>query len=286
MVAETPRAQDGKRTTPPTGQEAKDNSREHGPHAPGFVGVFDSGVGGISVLRACVAELPGERYVYYGDTANTPYGDKDEAWVRNRSFEIVDALIRDEAKAIVIACNTATSAAAAALRDAYPDTPIVGIEPALKPAACAPEHDRILVMATRTTLDLDKFHALARAYGSDSIVYTQACPGLADTIETQDFESPEIYRLLENLIGRYATERIDSVVLGCTHYVFIRKQIASILGSVRFFDGNAGTAQQLVRVLKQKSLLAQNQPGSVVFRSSKNDQAVFDRYLKLFEAQL
>ena len=265
----------------------QDEIAEVGPASRGFVGVFDSGVGGISILLSLVAELPCERYVYFGDSAHAPYGDKTEEEVRQRSFEVAQSLIDEGAKALVIACNTATSAAAAALREAFPSLPIVGIEPALKPAALAPEHERILVMATRTTLDLDKFHALARAYGSDSTVITQACPGLADLIEECDLDAPAIHQLLEKLIGKYADMRIDSVVLGCTHYLFVKRAIAQILGNVAFFDGAAGTAQQLRRRLQEEGLLAPDeQRGSVVMRSSTPGQEVLERYTKLFEATL
>ena len=253
--------------------------------APGFIGVFDSGAGGISVARALVSELPHERFVYFGDSANAPYGDKTEEQVRELSFRIAEDFIIEGAKAIVIACNTATSAAADILRSTFANIPIVGIEPALKPAALDPNCERILVMATRTTLDLDKFHALARAYGSDSIVFTQACPGLADAIEKGDLEGPAMHALLKSLIGKYADERIDSVVLGCTHYPFVKNQIAQILGNVRFFDGNAGTARQLRRVLDAAGLLApQMQPGSLVLRtSSAYEQAQLDLYARFFE---
>lgn len=255
------------------------------PPEPGFVGVFDSGVGGISVLKALVRELPGERFSYFGDSANAPYGDKSEAFVRKRSFEIAESFIVQGAKAIVIACNTATSAAAQDLRAAFANIPIIGIEPALKPAALDPACERILVMATRTTLDLDKFHALARAYGSESILFTQACPGLADAVETGELDSPHINRLLEELVGKYAQERIDGVVLGCTHYPFIRQNIAQVLGNVRFFDGNAGTARQLHRMLEKENLLApQGQAGSVWFDSSIASPAETELYDKLYRA--
>lgn len=252
--------------------------------ADGFIGIFDSGVGGISVLQACVAHMPSEHYVYFGDSAHAPFGDKSEEWVRARSAEIAKQLIDKGAKAIVIACNTATSAAAAYLRETYPRIPIIGIEPALKPAALSANSNRILVMATRTTLDLDKFHALARAYGSESIVYTQACPGLADHIETGKLGSEETYALLQRLIGKYADLNIDSVVLGCTHYVFIKQYVTEILGDVRFFNGNEGTANQLHRVLEEKNLLAADeQTGSIEFISSDTSPEVIRLYTRFFE---
>ncbi len=253
----------------------------------GFVGVFDSGVGGISVLQALVRELPHERFVYFGDSAHAPYGTKTEQAVCQRSCEIASWLVDQGAKAVVIACNTATSAAAAALRERYPQLPIIGIEPALKPAALAPDHDRILVMATRTTLDLDKFHALARAYGSDSMVLTQACPGLADLVEEGLADSAEMDALLDKLIGKYADMRIDSVVLGCTHYPYLKRQISRILGDVVFFDGAHGTAAQLRRKLEEAGIQAgATCEGSVTMLSSRPGQDELDLYWKLYHTPL
>ena len=250
----------------------------------GFVGVFDSGVGGISVLQSLVRELPHEHFVYFGDSAHAPYGTKTEQAVRQRSCDIASWLIEQGAKAIVIACNTATSAAAATLRERYPELPIIGIEPALKPAALAEDHDRILVMATRTTLDLDKFHALARAYGSDSMVLTQACPGLADLVEEGRADSPETGALLNKLIGKYADMRIDSVVLGCTHYPYLKRQIARVLGDVVFFDGAQGTATQLRRKLIEANIEAEpNHEGSVTMLSSRPGHDQTKLYWQLFE---
>ena len=256
------------------------------PDRNGFVGVFDSGVGGISILRELVSKLERESFVYFGDSAYAPYGDKTEEEVRQRSCQIAQSLIDEGAKALVIACNTATSAAAATLREAFPAIPIVGIEPALKPAALAPDHDRILVMATRTTLDLDKFHALARAYGSESTIITQACPGLADLIEVEDPNGPEVRALLEKLIGKHADMNIDSVVLGCTHYPFAKQAIEQVLGPVAFYDGAVGTAQQLCRRLQEEDLCAPDgQCGSVDMRSSEPGPQVLDRYWRLFESR-
>ena len=225
-----------------------------------FIGVFDSGVGGISVLRHLVSELPHESFRFFGDSANAPYGDKSRLEIRALSERIVDDFLSQGAKAIVIACNTATSASASYLREKYADVPIVGVEPALKPAALLPQHDRILVMATAATLRLEKFHH----------------------IEKGDLDSPEIHDLLESLLGRYRG-KVDSVVLGCTHYPFIRRQIADVVGDVPLLDGGEGTAHQLRRLLAEHDLLAGDEAcGGVEFSSSLDAPGELDLYRKLF----
>lgn len=247
----------------------------------GYVGMFDSGVGGISVLRECVRELPHESFRFYGDSANAPYGEKTREWVQARSREIVDGLLDDGCKAIVIACNTATSAAADALRSEHPDVPILGVEPALKPAALAPKHDRVLVMATPMTAHLSKYQHLMREWGERSDVATVPCPGLAARIERGDLEADDLHELLEHLVGTYRG-RIDSCVLGCTHYPFIKPQIRRVLGDVPFFDGGAGTARQLRRRLRTAGLLSTaDEPGRVVLGSSLDtpeEMALYRRF--------
>lgn len=249
----------------------------------GFVGVFDSGLGGISVLRALVAELPHEDFRYFGDSANAPYGEKTEAQVLELSRGIVDRFLADGAKAIVIACNTATSASASTLRAAHPDVPIVGIEPALKPAARAFPHGRILVMATEMTLHLDKYHELSRVWGRECEVVPVPCPGLAARIERGDLDAPDLSEMIEGLVGAYAGT-VDAVVLGCTHYPFVRRQIAEVLGpGVVFFDGGAGTARQLRKRLAEEGLAAaRDHAGGVEFASSLDMPAELALYRSFF----
>lgn len=249
----------------------------------GFIGVFDSGVGGISVLRALVDELPHEDFRYFGDSANAPYGEKTEQRVLELSRDIVERFVADGAKAIVIACNTATSAAAATLRAAYPDLPVIGIEPALKPATEDPDHGRILVMATDITLRLDKYQELAATYGKDCEVLSVPCPGLAGRIERGDLEAADVREMIRGFVGVYAG-MARSVVLGCTHYPFVRRQIAEILGSdVRFYDGGAGTARQLRHRLEELGLLADDEhEGTVSFASSKDTAEELALYEEFF----
>lgn len=251
----------------------------------GFIGVFDSGVGGISVLKSLAAELPHERFCYFGDSANAPYGDRDAQDVLALSRNIVTRQLDEGAKAIVIACNTATSAAAAVLRDEYPDLPIIGVEPALKPAVLAFPRGRILVMATATTLALDKFHRLEERWASQAEVVPIACVGLVDLIEEGDLSSPEIHALVEHYVGRYRGT-VDGVVLGCTHYPFVKQVIRDVLGDVALFDGGLGTARQLRTVLTAHGLLADDDaPGGVTFSSSKDTAEELALYQWFYQQQ-
>ena len=252
----------------------------------GFTGVFDSGVGGISVLKSLVRELPCEDFVFFGDSANAPYGEKDTEQVIELSRAIVDDFVSKGAKAIVIACNTATSAAAPTLREEYPQVPIVGVEPALKPATLAPKSDRILVMATPVTLRLEKFHRLAQKWGVGSEVIPAPCPGLAARIEQGRLDDPDLGELIESLVGRYRGE-VDSVVLGCTHYPFVKSQIREVLGDVPFFDGAEGTSRQLRHLLEHGGLLNDSdRAGTVTFRSSKKAEGELDFYQWLFQQEI
>ena len=252
----------------------------------GYIGVFDSGVGGISVLKRLAKLLPHERFVFYGDSANAPYGDKPTEWVMNRSRLITERMLDTGAKAIVIACNTATSVAAATLRGEHPDVPIVGIEPALKPATESAYHERILVMATETTIRLDKFHRLARTYGSHSDIITVPCKGLADLIETGKLEGREMRDLLERYLGEYRGS-VDGVVLGCTHYPFVARQIRAVVGDVPLYDGGPGTARQVKRLLEAGDLLAPaSQEGGVEFRTSNPTPEQLDLYQRFYRLPL
>lgn len=248
--------------------------------------MFDSGVGGVSVLKRLVAEMPHERFVFYGDSANAPYGDKPTEWVLHRSRLVVDGMVEAGAKAVVIACNTATSVAAATLREAHPSFPIVGIEPALKPAAQAVGGGRVLVMATATTIRLDKFHRLAREYGARCELATVPCKGLADLVETGRLDGREMRDLLERLVGAHRGS-VDAVVLGCTHYPFVARQIRNVLGDVPLFDGGPGTARQTRRLLQAADALAPtSQEGGVEFRSSDPAPGRLELYRRFYRLPL
>ncbi len=233
------------------------------------IGVFDSGVGGIGTLSALRRELPRERFLFYGDTANAPYGTKSRDEVMACVSRIMEHLLAQDVKAVVIACNTATAVAAAELRARY-EVPIIGIEPALKPAHEMRREGSILVLATPMTLKLEKFHALYERYGEGAIPLP--CPGLMELVEREADE--EARRYLLELLAPYDLTKVDAVVLGCTHYVFLRPILRQILPeTAAVLDGNAGTARQLRRVLAARDLLAEG-PGSITLETSGNPAQV------------
>lgn len=248
----------------------------------GCVGVFDSGVGGISILRGLVGELPHEQFVYFGDSAHAPYGEKTPDEVLDLSRGIVDDLVTAGCKAIVIACNTATSAAADELRAEYADVPIIGVEPALKPAVLAEKRGHVLVMATPMTVRLQKFQHLLGEWGDAAQVDAVPCWGLAARIEQGDLNNPDVVELVRELVGDYAGN-VDAVVLGCTHYPFVEDQIREVLGDVPFFDSAAGTARQLRRRLIECDRLGDETcAGNVTFLSSKDTQEELELYRRFF----
>ena len=230
------------------------------------VGFLDSGLGGISVLGEALRVLPQENYLYFGDTRNIPYGDKPPETVYQYTHAAVERLISLGCKAIVIACNTATSVAAAQLRQELP-LPIIGMEPALKPASLLPGDGRVLVMATHNTLKLPKFQALMSLYGQNAIPLP--CSGLMECVEDGELSGPRVEGLLEGLLLPYRQENIKAVVLGCTHYPFLRQTISRFFSpDVELVDGNLGTVRQLRRRLEQEDLLSAGPGGKVSFFSS------------------
>lgn len=246
------------------------------------VGLLDSGLGGISVLGEALRQLPNEDYVYYGDTANAPYGDKTPEEVLGLVHQAVERLIELRCKAIVIACNTATSVSAGKLRQELA-LPIIGMEPALKPASQLPGGGKILVMATRVTLALPKFQALMAQYGRDAVPVP--CPGLMECVERGELEGPQVTALLRQLLGPWLSQPVKAVVLGCTHYPFLRKAIAALFPEgTPLIDGNAGSVRQLRRRLEEEGLLSNRQePGRVTFLSSSEEPSVLQRMQTMLE---
>lgn len=234
------------------------------------IGVFDSGVGGISVLRELIRVMPNENYIYLGDSKHAPYGTKPLETVRELTFENARLLLAQGAKGLVVACNTATSAAVRLMRSTYPQLPIVGIEPALKPAALQKEHPRVLVMATPMTVQQEKFRQLMARYEEKAEIYPLPCPGLMEFVEAGDLESEKLHDFLLELLGPYLDKKLDSVVLGCTHYPFARKMIQNIVGdTVTIFDGGAGTAREMRRRIAVADLLNPSEEhGWVKFENS------------------
>ncbi|MBR4758928.1 MAG: glutamate racemase [Lachnospiraceae bacterium] len=247
-----------------------------------FVGVFDSGVGGISILKKLTDLLPREDFLFYGDSANAPYGEKSEEEVRALSMDIIDRLVSRGAKAVVIACNTATSAVAQQAREKYPVVPIVGVEPAVKPAAMKLTHKKVLVMATPQTLAREKYRNLASRFEEQASLIPLACPGLAARIERGDLDGEDLHWMLKDLLSPYVGQ-VDGVVLGCTHYPFVKPQIRKVLGDIPFFDGGEGTARQLRRRLTEEGFLTdRTTPGWVIFDSSIKTEQEIILYERMF----
>lgn len=243
------------------------------------VGVFDSGVGGISTLAEIKRVLPGEHFIYFGDTRNAPYGTKDTAEVLEYIAKVADYLVSEGCKALVIACNTATGVGAAYLRE-HLAIPVIGMEPALKPASMIRKNGKILVLATPVTLNLPKFAMLMEKYGEGAVPVP--CPGLMELVENEQDEKARTY--LESVFSGYDMEKTDAVVLGCTHYVFLRKMIRSMLPEhIAITDGNHGVAMQLKRVLEQNGTNRISENGSIRFETSGDPALVLPVMKRLFE---
>lgn len=223
------------------------------------VGVFDSGVGGISVLRDLRALMPDEDFIYFGDGANAPYGEKSSDEIRVLAWNVVEKLLDRGIKALVIACNTATAAAAPLIRERL-DMPVVAMEPALKPASACAHGGKVVVMATPLTLSLDKFKRLMSEYGRDAL--PMPCPGLMDMVERGVVDGPEMDEYLAGVREKIGDVRVDAVVLGCTHYVFLRTAVERAFPGAQVIDGNGGTARQLKRLLEERGL-ARGESGRV-----------------------
>jgi len=216
----------------------------------GSIGIFDSGIGGSTVLKEIIKILPQENYIYYSDSKNNPYGDKSDEEIKKLCDNIVQKLIHKNCKAIVIACNTASAKAARFLRKKYKEIPIIAIEPAYKMVHDFAYEGRTLVMATKGTIESEKFNLLFNKYNNQKTDLL-ACKGLADIIEEGNKQKIEKY-LQENL-NKYKG-KIENVVLGCTHYPLIQEEIKSVLGDVTFFNGAQSLAKHLKEVLKENSL--------------------------------
>jgi len=246
-----------------------------------YIAVFDSGVGGISVLRELVRLMPSENYLYFGDSANAPYGDRPTAQVRQLTLDAAGTLMERGVKALVVACNTATAAAITDLRQAYPDTVIIGIEPALKLAYDRYPAGRVGVMATQVTLREEKFAQQLERF-PDMQVSLIPAPGLVERIEAGQADSPETEALLRQLLGPYVG-RLDALVLGCTHYPFVKDTVCRILGDqTQLLDGSLGTARHTMRRLAEMDLLRQGE-GSVQIENSAGDRSLITLAAKLLE---
>lgn len=244
----------------------------------GKIGIFDSGIGGVTVLREIIKILPKENYIYYSDSKNNPYGDKSDVEINELCDKIVQNFIKEGCKAIVIACNTASAKSVAWLRERYPEVPFIAIEPAYKMVHDYAYDKPTLVMATKGTINSEKFNLLLKKYDNHK-TFLLPCVGLADRIEQGNKE--EIKKYLKEMIGDYKG-KVKNVVLGCTHYPLIQKEIENILGQVQFFNGAPNLAKHLKDVLYEKDLLYEGE-GIVQFEDSQGLQEKEERFFEILD---
>ena len=219
------------------------------------IGVFDSGVGGLSILDEALQQLPHHNYIYFADSANAPYGDKPPQWIAERSLQICRYLVEQDCSAIVVACNTATAEAIATIRSTL-DIPIIGVEPGIKPAAMQSQNGIVGVLATETTLNSDKFNALLATLPEHCQFIKQAGAGLVPLIEAGLIETPEMQALLRSHLKPILDQGADTLVLGCTHYPFLKKMIRAVVGdSMTLIDTSDAVVRQLLRQIHQQGLI-------------------------------
>jgi len=259
----------------PEQQESNPESRIPDPGSGAPIGVFDSGVGGLSVLREIRRELPAEGLIYVADSGYAPYGDRPEDYVRGRAIAIMEFLRAQNVKAVVVACNTATGIAVEALRAGYTE-PIVAIEPAVKPAAAQTRSRIVGVLATTQTLKGQKFAKLVSTHAGDVEVLTQACPGLVEQVERGDLASASTRSLVEQYLRPLLDKGADTIVLGCTHYPFVSDVIRDVAGpSVNLIDSAGPVARELRRRLQANGLLAsESRVGTETFWTTGSPEQV------------
>jgi glutamate racemase len=232
------------------------------------VGIFDSGVGGLSVLREIHATLPAESIYYVADSANAPWGDKPSGFVRERGLEISRFLVGQGVKAIVIGSNTGTAGSAEALRAAL-DIPVVGIEPGIKPAVSATRSGVVGAIVPAAVSESDRLASLLDRFGGDVTVIIQPVPGLVEHIEQGDLDGPELRRMVEGYVRPMLDAGVDAIVLGSTHYVFLKPLLGEIAGPhVTLVETGAAVARQLARVLEERGLRAEDGQGAERFWTS------------------
>ncbi len=252
-------------------------------HCP--IGFFDSGVGGLSVLRHALTKLPKEDFIYYGDDKNAPYGEKTEDEIRRLSLNCGEFLYNKGVKLIVVACNTATSVSIREMRDIY-NIPILSMEPAVKPALTALEGDgKVLVMATPATISQKRYNLLLERLNCKDKVINMKCGGLVELIEKGDFDAPELEDYLEKKLAPLKGMRIDAIVMGCTHYSFVSEHIRNtalkyVDGKAEIFDGMYGVVRYLKHTLDETGLANDSGTGKVEFYSSaQNETALYKKLL-------
>ena len=250
------------------------------------IAVFDSGVGGLSVLRHLQALLPYERLIYLADQANVPYGSRSLAEIRAFSESITRYLLQLETKIIVVACNTASGAALTYLRRTFPDVPFVGMEPAVKPAALQSKSGKVGVLATTGTFESQRYEALMARFAQGVDVFENPCRGLVDLIEAGNLDGAETKTLLRACVAPMLAQGIDTLVLGCTHYPFVRPLLEKIVGpDVTIIDPAPAVARQTARLLQQNKLLAQDKavyPITAITTGKKTQLNQFARQVLTF----
>lgn len=252
-----------------------------------FIAVFDSGLGGISVLRELIQQMPSENFLYFGDSANAPYGSKKTIEVRDLTIKCIEKLMTRGLKAVVIACNTATTAAIDILRDRYPNTIIVGIEPALKLAAESHPGGRIIVMATEVTLREEKFNRLMQQYWTSNDIVKLPSPKLVEFVEKGQFDGYEIEKYLMSILKPCLSPNTQAIVLGCTHFPFLRKKIEEIVGpQIAIYDGGKGVAAHTKHLLECNNLLRQDVIGSVIIENSINTSEIMELSYQLLRLDM
>lgn len=244
------------------------------------IGIFDSGIGGVTVLSEILKILPNEDYIYYSDSKHNPYGDKTDLEINQRCEEIVNFFIKNNCKVIVIACNTASAKSASYLREKYNNISFIAIEPAYKMVYDYAYDKPTLVMATRGTIESEKFNLLYHKYDNHKTILLP-CVGLADIIEENNEEKIKIY-LKEHL--EIYKGKVKNVVLGCTHYPLIKQEIKQVLGDVQFFDGAPYLAKHLRELLKEKGLINnQTIENTIQFIDSLNDEQKKKRFFEIIK---
>ena len=251
------------------------------------IGFFDSGIGGLTVLKEALTQMPHEDYIYYADTLHVPYGTKPKEEVRSYIFEAADFMTEKGIKALVVACNTATSIAISDLRQKY-SFPIIGMEPAVKPAVEKSNHKRVLVAATPLTLKEEKFHNLVSRVDVENLVDFLPLPELVDFAERFIFDEQMILTYLKKKLSPFDMGKFGTIVLGCTHFPFYRSVFKKLLPeSTCIIDGSAGTVKRLKSILEEKGMCScKNSSGRIDFYSSgrkEKDASRFMKYLELLD---
>ena len=247
------------------------------------VGFFDSGLGGASVLREALRLLPNENYIYYGDNANAPYGDRTEEEITALTFRCAHRLVDMGVKAIVLACNTATATCINQIRSEF-SIPVISIEPAIKPACNLPGTGKVLMMATKATTHLERYLRLRERMPDPSRVINIPCPGIVERIEAGKLGAEDYDDLFAQYLAPYKGAEVDAIVLGCTHYIFIkdafrRNAKLHLAGNCQLIDGNEGTVRQLGRVLAAHNLTNLSGNSQVTFCTSGD----IDRIKPIFD---